>query len=138
LAKHPDYAHHRIPTERFDVKRIESSRNLSVTACLRQLGLELAQISLRVLVVQNTILTAGVTLACLLLIAQGSLQCFAPQKLKQVYDRLWPKGNYSSALFDKLREQQASPSLMYRFSGLILMGMGILMLMVGVFGLFRR
>jgi hypothetical protein len=26
---------------------------------------------------------------------------------------------------------------MYRFPGLILMGMGILMLMVGVFGLFR-
>jgi hypothetical protein len=65
-----------------------------------------------------------------LLIAQGALQCFAPQKLKDVQNRLRPKGDYSgSALgsfFERLREKQASePSALYRFSGLMLMGMGI-------------
>jgi hypothetical protein len=32
-----DYTHLPIPAERFDVKGIESSRNLSAKACLRQL-----------------------------------------------------------------------------------------------------
>src|SRR5215813_14765414 len=32
-----NYTHHPIPDNRFDAKRIESSRNLSVTACSRQL-----------------------------------------------------------------------------------------------------
>jgi hypothetical protein len=37
LAKHPHYTHLPIPAKRFDVKRIESSRNLSVNAWLQQL-----------------------------------------------------------------------------------------------------
>jgi hypothetical protein len=102
---------------------------------LRQLSLELALTWRKVLAVRNAIFTAGVTLACALLIAQGVLQCFAPQKLKDVQDRLRPKGDYwGSALgsfFERLREKQASePSALYRFSGLMLMGMGILMPMV--------
>jgi hypothetical protein len=94
--------------------------------------------------VRSAIFTAGVTLACVLLIAQGALQCFAPQKLKDVQNRLRPKGDYYSgsalgSFFERLREKQASePSALYRFSGLMLMGMRILMLIVGVLGFFRR
>jgi hypothetical protein len=105
--------------------------------------LELALNWRKVLAVRSAIFTACFTLACVLLIAQGALQCFAPQKLKDVQDKLRPKGDYSdSALgrfFERLREKQASePSALYRFSGLMLMGMGIFMLMVGVLGFFRR
>jgi hypothetical protein len=39
LAKNPHYTHLPIPAERFDVKGIEGSRNLSAKACLRQLCL---------------------------------------------------------------------------------------------------
>jgi hypothetical protein len=62
---------------------------------LRQLSLELALAWRKVLAVRSAIFTAGVTLACVLLIAQGALQCFAPQKLKDIQNRLRPKGDYS-------------------------------------------
>jgi hypothetical protein len=65
-----------------------------------------------------------------------------PKKLREIQDRLRPKGDYSSSalggLFERQREKQASqPSPLYRFSGLMQMGLGLLMLM-GVFGFFRR
>ena len=78
----------------------------------------------------------------LVLIASGALQCFAPQKLKELQDQLRPKGDYSgSALggyFERLRERQATqPSVFYRLSGLALRAMGILMLGFAL-GLFQR
>jgi uncharacterized protein YjeT (DUF2065 family) len=82
-------------------------------------------------------------LFCLVVIAAGALQCFAPRKLKEVEDRLRPKGEWCATsgggrLFEKLREGQARrPSVLYRLSGLALMAMGVLML-VFVLGLFRR
>ena len=114
-----------------------------LSAWLRQLTLELAQSWRKVFKVRSAIITTGFSLACGLLIAQGALQCFAPQKLKDVQDRLRPKGDYSSSalgsFFERLRERQArQPSTFYRLSGLMLMGMGILMLIVGVFDFFRR
>jgi uncharacterized protein YjeT (DUF2065 family) len=94
------------------------------------------------LTVKNTVLTFVFCFFCLVLIASGALQCFAPPKLKALQDKLRPRGDWSgSALggyFERLRERQATrPSVFYRLSGLALMAMGFLMLGFAL-GLFRR
>ncbi len=86
---------------------------------------------------KSAILTLGFAVICILLMAQGALQCFAPQRLKAIQDRLRPKGDWSAsaggAFLEKLREKQArAPSPLYRFSGLLLMAAGIWMFWVGV------
>jgi hypothetical protein len=96
-----------------------------------------------VFAVKSAIITAGFILVCVLLVAQGALQCLAPRKLNDVQDMLRLKGDYSSsawgASFEKWREKQANqPCPLYRFSGLMLMGAGVLMLLMDVFGFFRR
>jgi hypothetical protein len=82
------------------------------------------------------------TFFCLVIIASGALQCFAPQKLKEIEDRLRPKGEWCASaggtVLGRLREKQAAkPSVLYRLSGVALMTMGILMLAF-VLGLLRR
>jgi uncharacterized protein YjeT (DUF2065 family) len=92
--------------------------------------------------VKNAIFGVLSAVFCLVIIASGALQCFAPRKLKEIEDRLRPKGEWCASaggtVFERLRERQATrPSVLYRLSGLALMAMGILML-VFVLGLFRR
>jgi hypothetical protein len=71
------------------------------------------------------------------LIAAGALQCFAPKKLKEIQDKLRPKRDYSSsvfgAFFEKLRDDETrQPSLLSRFSGFMVMSIGVFMLVLGV------
>ena len=82
-------------------------------------------------------------LLCVLLISQGVLQCFATRKLKDIQDRLRPKGDWASsaggAFFEQLREKQArQPSLLYRLCGLAVMGLGVLMLIAVLRRYFRH
>ena len=82
------------------------------------------------------------TFFCLVVIASGALQSFAPRKLKEIEDRLQPKGEWCATaggtVLGRLREKQAAkPSMLYRLSGVALMMMGILMLAF-VLGLLRR
>lgn len=84
----------------------------------------------------------GFAIMCVVLIAAGALQCFAPKKLKEIQDKLRPRGDYSSgafgAFFEKLREEDArQPSLLYRFSGFMVMSIGAFMLVLGVLLLSR-
>ena len=91
---------------------------------------------------EKTVFTIVFCVFCLVLIVSGALQSFAPQKLKELEDKLRPKGDWkASALggyFERLRERNATrPSVFYRLSGLVLMAMGFLMLGFAL-GLFRR
>ncbi len=88
-------------------------------------------------VVKNTTVAIVFPIMCVVLIAAGALQCFAPKKLKEIQDKLRPRGDYSSsafgAFFEKLREEEATqPSLLYRFSGFVLMSIGAFMLVLSV------
>jgi hypothetical protein len=88
------------------------------------------------------ILKVAFALLCCLLIAQGALQCIAPHILKQVQDKLRPRGSWSASaggtFFERLRERQATnPSPLYRFAGVVEIALGFLMLL-GVLGFFRR
>ena len=94
------------------------------------------------LFVKNTTFIIGFALVSVVLIVSGALQCFAPKRLKGIQDKLRPKGDYSNsafgAFFEKMREEQASqPSLLYRFSGFMLMSIGAVMLVLGVLLLSR-
>ena len=79
---------------------------------------------------------------CLVIIVSGALQCFAPQKLKEIEERLRPKGEWCASaggtVLGRLRDKEAAkPSVLYRLSGMALMAMGILMLAY-LLGLLRR
>jgi uncharacterized protein YjeT (DUF2065 family) len=92
--------------------------------------------------VKNVTFTAGFTIVCLVLIAAGALQCFAPARLKEIQDKLRPRGDYSQSafgsFFEKLREEEArQPSVLYRFSGFMLMSIGAFMLVMGMLVLWR-
>ena len=81
------------------------------------------------LVVKNATVAILFPIMCVVLIAAGALQCFAPKKLKEIQDKLRPRGDYSTsafgAFFEKLREDEArQPSLLYRFSGFMVMSIG--------------
>lgn len=95
--------------------------------------LEIREIFSNTIAVEKTVVTIVFCFFCLLVTTSGALQCFAPQKLKGLQDRLRPKGDRSgSALggyFERMRERQATrQSVLYRLSGFALMAMGILML----------
>jgi len=92
--------------------------------------------------VKTIIFGVLITFFCLVLIASGALQCFAPQKLNEIEVRLRPKGEWCATLggivLGRLREKQTEkPSMLRRFSGMALMAMGIVMLAF-VLGLLRR
>jgi uncharacterized protein YjeT (DUF2065 family) len=96
----------------------------------------------RLLAVEKTVLTIVFCVFCLVPIVSGALQCFAPQRLKELQDKLRPKGDWRASAFggyfERLRESHATrPSVFYRLSGLVLMAMGFLMLGFAL-GLFRR
>ena len=92
---------------------------------------------------EKTVLTVVSCVVCLVPIVSGALQCFAPRKLKELQDKLRPRGRdwRASAFggyFERLREKHAArPSVFYRLSGFALMTMGFLMLGFAL-GLFRR
>ena len=73
------------------------------------------------------------TVCCVALIAGGALQCFAPQRLRQLQKQLRPKADWSASaggkFFEDLADNQAAnPSLGYRLGGLFVMAMGLYML----------
>ncbi len=91
---------------------------------------------------KNVPFIVGFALVCLVLIAAGALQCFAPARLKEIQDKLQPKGDNSQSafgsFFERLREKEArQPSLLYRFSGFVLMSIGAFMLVLAVLILWR-
>ena len=93
-------------------------------------------------VVKNATLAILFPVMCVVLIVAGAFQCFAPKRLKEIQDKLRPRGAYSSsafgAFFEKLEEKQArQPSLLYRFSGFMLMSIGAFMLVLGALLLWR-
>jgi hypothetical protein len=111
-------------------------------AWFRQLSLEPPLALAYSVVVKNTTVAIGFPIVCVVVIAAGALQCFAPKKLKEIQDKLRPRGDYSSgvfgAFFEKLREEEArQPSLLYRFSGFMVMSIGAFMLVLGVLLLWR-
>ena len=71
-------------------------------------------------------------LLCCVIIISGVLQCFAPAKLKRLQDKVRPhhvncSESAGGVFLERLREKQArSPSLLYRLSGFMLMGAGVL------------
>ncbi|HEY1576932.1 MAG TPA: hypothetical protein VGF82_07665 [Terracidiphilus sp.] len=72
-------------------------------------------------------------ICCCVLVVQGALQCFAPARLKRIEDKLGlfrvNKDSAGGAFIRKARIKQArNPSLLYRLSGLLLMGIGLWML----------
>lgn len=72
-------------------------------------------------------------ICCCILIVQGALQCFAPTKLKRIEDKLGlfriNKDSAGGAFIRRARITQGrNPSLLYRLSGLVLMGIGLWML----------
>lgn len=91
---------------------------------------------------QNATFAAGFTVISLMLIAAGATQCFAPKKMKEIQDRLRPRGDYSNSplgsLLKKFREDEAGqPSWMYRFSGFTVMSIGVFVLVLGLLLLWR-
>lgn len=72
-----------------------------------------------------------VAIWCCVVIVHGALQCFAPARLKRIEDRLFRvnKDSAGGAFIRKARIKHArNPSLLYRLSGLVLMGVGFWML----------
>jgi len=95
-----------------------------------------------VLAMKSAILDVLFAVLCVVIIAQGALQCFAPRKLKELQDKLRPKGEWSSsaggAFLERLRAKQAAePSPLYRFSGLLLLAIGVVVLLAAL-RFFRR
>ena len=82
------------------------------------------------------------TVVCVVVIACGALQCFAPQRLRGLQKTLRPKADWSASaggkFFEGWADRQASnPSLLYRLAGLFVMAMGLYMLSVAVGRLLR-
>ena len=86
--------------------------------------------------------TVGFSAVCVLCIAAGALQCFAPSRLKEIQEKLRPRGDHSrgpfGTFFEALREEEASqPTWLHRLSGLMLMSIGAFMLVLALY-LLRR
>ena len=73
------------------------------------------------------------TVVCVVVIACGALQCFAPQRLRQLQKQLRPKAYWSTSAggksFEDLADRQsANHSRLYRLGGLFVMAVGLYLL----------